>query len=137
MEEEHSNIEEEKQYRLLAKPIRSNVNITWEREGKKKKIKVKKRIQRLEERAQLKKQWDEKEAVKNANKHPPEIVQTLDMRTPEEKLAAARKKLAKMQTMGKMMKDMTMRKSIVAAGEEVGVTDESAAIYILRPLTFE
>ena len=108
-----TKVEEEKTYRLLPKPIRSNVNITWERQGKLKKIKVKKRIQKVEERKQLKKQWDTQEAIKNANKPPPEVAAKLDMRTPQEKMLAAKKKLQKMQTMGNMMKEITMRKTMM------------------------
>jgi hypothetical protein len=97
------------------------VNVTWKKQGRTKKIKVKKRVQSVEERAQMKKQSDREDAINNANKPPPEVVNTLDTRTPQEKLLAAKKKLAKIQGVGKFMQAATLKKVREVEQERSGV----------------
>ncbi|GMI15773.1 hypothetical protein TrVE_jg4339 [Triparma verrucosa] len=124
-----TKVEEEKVYRILPKAVRANVEVKWKKQGKVKKIKVKKRIQSVEERTQLKKQVDRLEAIKNANKPPPEVVNTniLDTRTPEEKLLAAKKKLKNIRGIKNAMNMSAMMKLKAGDGAE-GEDDGGSSI---------
>jgi len=86
------------------KPIKENLNINWNRKGNLKRIKIKRRVQTVRELKQL-----HKECMDNQDSEEPEIDDMLqskggtDLRSPEEKLHAARGKLGKLGGLNKML----------------------------------
>jgi len=99
---------------IVAKYTRAKVNITWEKVGKRKKIKVPKRLMSIKERTQLKRQRDKLEEQENNNKPPPEVAEVIvDLRSPEEKLQAARAKLKNLGGINKLMGGISAKKSML------------------------
>ena len=108
--------------------MRAKVDVTWKKIGNRKRIKVPKRLQSVEELTQLKKQADLLLEQENANKPPPQVSEiVVDMRTPEEKLMAAKSKLKNLKTINSFMGGAAMKKSLMLkkAAEEEEVNKEA------------